>query len=203
MNCASKHARIYAIEEVIASTIHPFNDAMAPSTNVKTVNMQYAHDTPCGRTFILQVSHCLDFTKSMEHSILCTNQAIAHGTIVNDYQKFFDRSLLQSMFLKLEDKDIAHKNHSELPINFYSPVPYIDVHYPTDNEIETCPIIHLTDEEGWYMDLIPQISIVKLREDMIDEHPLDHHLVQSNLLHETQNTILIFATTHSSYNLKC
>ena len=118
MNCASKHARIYAIEEVIASTIHPFNDAMAPSAKIKMIHVQYAHNTPYGCIFILQVSHCIDLTKLMEHYILCTNQAREHGKIINDCLKLFDKSLSQSSFLKLEDKDIAHKNHYELSMKF-------------------------------------------------------------------------------------
>ena len=43
----------------------------------------------------------------------------------------------------------------ELPILFYGPVPFINVRYPTDEIIETCPTIHLTAEDGWNMDLIP------------------------------------------------
>lgn len=91
MSCDGKNARIYAIKEGVTSTVHLFNDSMAPSTKIKTVHVKYAHDTQCSCTFILQVNYCLDFTKTMEHPILCTNQARAHAEIINDYPKLFDK----------------------------------------------------------------------------------------------------------------
>lgn len=87
---------------------------------------------------------------------------------------------------------------TKLPINFLDPVTYIDVRYHTGDETYTCLVIHVADEEGWNRDLIHQINNVKLREDIIDAHLFDYHLMHSNLFHEIQSMIIISATTHSS-----
>jgi len=114
MSCVGRHARIHAIEEGVTSTVQLFNNAMMPSTKVKTIHVQYAYDIPCGRTYILQVNDCLDFTKSMEHSIIYTNQARAHGTIINNCPKIFDNTSSQSITLKLDHDDRTEK----IPLNY-------------------------------------------------------------------------------------
>ena len=66
-------------------------------------------------------------------------------------------------------------NDTELPILFNGPVPFIPVRYPTDEDIETCPTIHLTAEEGWNMDLIPlshSISSITTQDSILDPYLL-------------------------------
>ena len=145
MSCAGKNARVIEIEEGKTSTVYPFNDSMSPSKEIKTVHVAYAYDTLNGQTIILQVNHCLDFTSIMQHSILCTNQARANNIIVDDCPKLLDikNTSTQSIIFPADD--------TELPILFNGPVPFIPVRYPTDEDLETCPTIHLTAEEGWNM----------------------------------------------------
>ena len=83
MSYAGKHARIVGIEEGQTSTVYPFDDSMKPTKEVRTIHVAYAHDAPNGQTTILQINHCLDFTNTMEHLIICTNQARANNIIVN------------------------------------------------------------------------------------------------------------------------
>ena len=147
MSCAGRHARIVGVEEGKTSTVYSFDDSMKPSQKIKTIHVAYAHDTTDGKTFILRVNHCLDFTSSMHHSILCTNQSRANGTSINDCPTIYDRHSSQSVIIP--DTDI------QLPIEFNGPVPFLSIRYPTDDEWDTCQHIHLTPEEVWDMHLIP------------------------------------------------
>ena len=90
MSCAGRHARI--LEHVHGSLCHvqPFHDSYSSMKDVETVNVAFAHDTKDGRSFILNLNQCLNFTDGMEHSLLCPNQARDNGVIVDDVPQFLD-----------------------------------------------------------------------------------------------------------------
>ena len=117
MSCAGKHARIIGIEEGNNSTVYPFDESMTPSKEIRTVHVAYAYATCNGRTIILQVNHCLDFTTTMHHSILCTNQGRANNLIINDCPKALDIARTSTQSVILPD------NNVELPILFHGLVP--------------------------------------------------------------------------------
>ena len=95
MCCAEKHARIIAIEKGQESTVHTCNGEVLLLRKVKTIHVQYTHNIDCGKTFILQVNHYLDFTNSMEQSIVCTNQSRSHRITINDCPTIFNKYFTQ------------------------------------------------------------------------------------------------------------
>ena len=129
MSCAGKNARIIGIEEVKTLTVYPVDNSMSPSKEIKTVYVAYAYETTKGRTIILQVNHCLDFTSTLQHPILCTNQAWANNIIVDDCPKLLNMTNTSTQSI------IFPENDTELPILFNGPVPFINVRYPTDEDI--------------------------------------------------------------------
>ena len=191
MSCAGKHARIVGIEEGQTSTVYPFDDSMKPTKEVKTVHVAYAYDAPNGQTTILQINHYLDFTNTMEHSIICTNQARANNVIVNDCPKIFDQTNVSTQSI------IFPNSSNEIPINFHGPVPYIPIRYPTDNDLDgSCPTVHLTAEEGWNMDLIPlshKVSSISTQDSI-----LDTYLMQNDLLERLHETVQLSGVAHKS-----
>ena len=108
----------------------PFDDSMRPSKGIRTVHVAYAYDAPNGQTAILQVNHCLDFTSTMENSIVCTNQARANNIIINDCPKLFDLTHTSTQSVIIPDNSI------EIPIHYHGPVPYIPIRYPTDEDLD-------------------------------------------------------------------
>ena len=121
ISCAGKLACIIEMIEGETCTVHPFNDSMKPMKNVQTVNVAYATDTPQGQTYILRVNYSLDFTLSMSHSILCTNQARSAGVIIDDVPKSLDSRGISSQSVIFPDLNI------HLDIAFNGPVPYLPI----------------------------------------------------------------------------
>ena len=81
ISCVGKNACIIEVIEGDACIVQAFNRLMKPMKNVKIVNIAYAVD---------KVNHSLDFTSSMEISILCTNQARCTWAIVDDVPNILD-----------------------------------------------------------------------------------------------------------------
>ena len=104
--------------------------------NIATANACFAYDTPDGSTFILEVNQALDFTGSMEHSLLCTNQSRSHGVVVDDVPKALDyhQRSTHSIYFPLED--------ISLPLCLHGPISYLPVRYPSEEEVNECQ--HLT-----------------------------------------------------------
>ena len=91
VTCYGRHARITHIHEGMSSNVAPFHDSYSPIQNVKFANACFAYDGEDGQVYILHHRYGLDFTHNMEDSLLCTNQSRAHGVIVDDVPKKFDR----------------------------------------------------------------------------------------------------------------
>lgn len=70
-------------------------------TGIRIVNGCVAYDTIDGQTYILDINQALDFTETMENSLLCTNQAKAHGVVIEDVPKFFDNNSCHSIFFRM------------------------------------------------------------------------------------------------------
>ena len=70
ISCAGRHARINEIFHGQTCNVTPFNDSYSPMQNIHTANVSYAADTAEGQTYIVNVNQSLDFTSSMNHSLL-------------------------------------------------------------------------------------------------------------------------------------
>ena len=76
----------------------------------------------------------------MHHSLLCTNQARANETIINDIPPEYD--------LTSNDQEFAitfPKEDVTLALSNRGPIPHLNVRYPTDHDIDNCPHLILTD----------------------------------------------------------
>ena len=122
-------------------SVRPFNDSYKPINNVQTVDAAFAIDTPDGKGSILHVNHALDFTTTMEHSILCTNQARINGTVINDVPTIVDHTSTQNVSFP--------EGGESFNILYNGPVPYLQVRYPTDDDLNTLPHLNLTSPHGW------------------------------------------------------
>ena len=129
----------------------------------------------------------------MQHLILYTNQARANNIIVNDCPKLLDMTNMSTQSI------IFPENITKLPILFHGPVLCINVSYTMDEDIETCPTIHLAAEEEWNMDLIllsHSISSISTQNSV-----LDTYLLQSDLLERLHDNVQLSGPAHKNKKL--
>ena len=107
---------------------------------VETVNAAFAVDTKLGPTYILKINQALNFTASTTNLLLCTNQSRANGLIIDNIPPAFDRSGKSTFSIFEPDKQIR------LPLQNRGPIPYLEVRYPTDDDLERCEEIELTSK---------------------------------------------------------
>ena len=143
VSCYGRHARITAIHEGMSVNVSPFHDSYAPLTNVNFADACFAFDAPNGQVYILHHHYGLDFTSSMEDSILCTNQSRAAGIIVDDVPPCFDARGETTHSVYFPDKDIR------LPLSLHNAVSYLPVRYPTDEDMMVGIDVDLSDDIPW------------------------------------------------------
>ena len=142
ISCAGRDAHILAQTEGRTCTVHPFNDSYDPMTGIKIVNVLYKYENTEGDQYILEVNQCLDFSDTMVHSILCTNQVRHTGIIVNDVPKVCDPTSSQD--IRVDDGETV------MPLEMNGPIPYLPISKPSINDIEYLPRIKMTaDDIDW------------------------------------------------------
>ena len=139
ISCAGRDAYILAQSEGRTCTVHPFNDSYDPMTGIKIINVLYKYINTEGDEYILEVNQCLDFTDTMIHSILCTNQARHIGIIVNDVPKVCDANSPQEIR--------TNDGKTTMPLEMNGPIPYIPITKPSLNDVEYLPRIKLTSDD--------------------------------------------------------
>jgi hypothetical protein len=113
-----------------------------PIRKIGMINVIVAVDREDGQSgYILEVNNVLDFTSSMEHSLLCPMQARINGVIIDDVPTSLDSSSSQPVILNSEGDSI--------PIYYNEPIPYFNIRYPTSQEMDTYKWLSLTYQGSW------------------------------------------------------
>ena len=139
VSCAGKDT--YVVSELSGRMceVKGFHDSYGSITNVKYVNVVYKYHDEEGQEYLLELNHALDFTDSMENSILCTNQARHNGVLVHDIPKIINPNSPQC---------ISFPNEGiHLPLIMKGPVPALPVSKPTQNELTLLPRLQLTSDD--------------------------------------------------------
>ena len=152
MSCAGRHARI--LEHVHGSLCHvqPFHDSYSSMKDVETVNVAFAHDTKDGRSFILNLNQCLNFTDGMEHSLLCPNQARDNGVIVDDVPQFLDHHGTSTHSIEFPEEGVV------LPLDMKGPISFLQVRYPSEADLDELQHLDLTSALTWNPDAFDGIN---------------------------------------------
>ena len=138
-SCAGRHVRILEYIDGTKFNVAPFQ---GPSIkNISLANGIVAIDKEDGQPgYILELNGFLDFTSSLEHSLLCPMQARVNDIQIDDVPKSMSTHSTQSIILTDE---------ARIPIYFHGPIPYIHIRYPTDEDMELYTWIKLTDTATW------------------------------------------------------
>ena len=182
VTCYGRHARITHIHEGMISNVAPFHDSYAPIENVNFANACFAYDGEDGKVYILHHRYGLDFSHSMNDSLLCTNQTRAHGVIVDDVPKIFDRRASSSQSIIFPDSDV------ELPLSLHNSIAYLPVRYPTDEDMNDGIDLFLSDDFPWDPTLfssdISQTVASIILDDSNDSFNYPYELSIGDILHE-------------------
>ena len=206
MSCVGKHAKVMETFSDRTCNVQPFNDTYDSMKNIQTVNAVFSHDTTDGRTFLLEVNQALDFTSSMEHSLLCPNQAWMYGTIIDETPQFLDLTGKSSHSVKPASSDV------NIPLLMKGPISYIPVRHPSDEELEFCQRLVLTDPDTEWdpacMDGLFHVSSASASLHG-EEKPagictdIESHLLYDNLLEQLVASINVQSISHSKVNSVC
>ena len=200
VSCVGKHAKILEVFSGRTCNVQPFNDSYTPMRDIYTVNAAFAYDTDNGRTYILNVNQALDFTQSMEHSLLCPNQARVNGVVVSDVPKFLDATGTSTHSIKLPSGNI------EMPLHTYGPISYLPVRCPSEEELEECEHFDLTDATAEWdpksLDGLSHISSGSLlpEYDVWGIYIFDDILLMPNLYDSLQQSVMVHSVSHQKLN---
>ena len=196
ISCASRHVRINEIFHGQTCNVTPFNDSYSPMQNIHTANVSYAADTAEGQTYIVNVNQSLDFTSSMNHSLLCVNQARMNNVTVDDIPPSLDPTGRSTHSIYFKDEDVR------LPLSLHGSISYLPVRFPSDEEMDQCLHLDLTSDDGEWDPMMVQnlesgvnnVSSIRVQfEDMIEDEYCYGNAVR-NLL----SNVHINSLTHST-----
>ena len=139
ITCAGKHVKIMEVIHGKSCTVHPFNDSYKPMENISIINGVTAVDTSNGETYILELNHAMDFTRTMTNSLLCPNQARHNNVIINNIPRCYDSK--SEFHICFPDSDV------KLPLERYGPTACLNTRYPTNFELENCQYLQLTSPD--------------------------------------------------------
>ena len=182
-SCAGRHV---CILEYISGKIYrvtPFHDSYSPKTDVGMINGVVAVDRPDGGGYILELNNFLDFTTSMNDSILVPMQARHNNVVIDDVPKglCYHGTSTQSLFVPGTDVKI--------PISFHGPIPYVHIRYPSDTDLDTYEWVEITSSSEWvpYTDDILNYSYhTRLNSSITTDCD-----IQNSMYYDAKNTIVI------------
>ena len=139
VSCAGMDGMITSRLEGRSCDVKGFHDSYGSMKNVGYVNVAYKYSGEEGDEYILELNQALDFTETMRHSILCTNQARHNGVIVNDIPQVIDKSSPQCITFPSQNVNI--------PLSMKGPVPVLPVSKPLKEDLMLLPKLQLTSED--------------------------------------------------------
>ena len=97
ISCIGRDAHIISQYDGRKCTVYPFNESYNTMEGINIVNALIKDQSVKGDKYILELNQCLDFTETMMHSILCTNQARHAGILINDVPRVCDPTSTQDI----------------------------------------------------------------------------------------------------------
>ena len=141
-SCAGRHVRILERIDGRSFSVSPFNDKYKPLEDIKMINGAVAIDIDDGTGFV-ELNNFLDFTDSMNDTIVVPMQARLNSVIINDVPKMLCPYKVSTQSV------IFPESKKEVPIEFNGPIPFFKARYPTDSDMESYDWVSLTGTSEW------------------------------------------------------
>ena len=140
-SCVNKHAYVESVVEGITVDAIPFDESIGKMSDLPIVHAIYAYDdTHTFRTILVRINNAI-YIKDMKNALLCPNQAREHGTIIDDIPQHLDHTGSSTFSVEAEDYSF--------PLQRHGPTAFIQMRRPTQEELDHCPIVDITDEDEW------------------------------------------------------
>jgi len=124
--------------------IHPFSDDYEPMKQVPIAKVATAYDDPStGETYILIFGQALYMGQSLDHTLICPNQARANGVVVDDVPRHlsYDGKSSHSIYFPSENVRI--------PLSLKGVISYILTRYPSQRKVNNCQWLIVTSDNDW------------------------------------------------------
>ncbi len=123
--------------------VYPYADSYEPIKNVPIAKVATAYDHPTGETFIIIFGQALYMGDTMEHSLICPNQARVNGVIVEDVPKHLSPGKSSSHSIFFPDDDV------QLPLQLNGVISCFPTRFPLDHELNNCRWLVMTNDLPW------------------------------------------------------
>jgi len=124
--------------------VYPYADHYGPVTNVPITKVATAYDHPVsGETYILVFGQALYMGNSMDHTLICPNQARNNGVVVDDVPRHLSHDNSSTHSIYFPEEDIC------LPLSLRGIISYLPTRYPTNDEIDKCKWLIVTNDAPW------------------------------------------------------
>ena len=124
------------------ATVHSFSDERKPFADVPIGTIATAWvNRKTGETFVLIYNEALYFGNRLDHTLLCPNQMRAHGIVVDDTPRQFNKQSTHSIYMPEVELSI--------PLEMRGVISYFESHKPSEDELENCRRIVMTSDVSW------------------------------------------------------
>jgi hypothetical protein len=124
--------------------VHPFSDDYEPMKQVPIAKVATADNDPStGEAYILIFGQALYMGQSLDHTLICPNQARTNGVVVDDVPRHlsYDGKSSHSMYFPNENVRI--------PLSLKGVISYIPTCYPSQHEVNDCQWLIVTSDNDW------------------------------------------------------
>ena len=140
--CVNEHAYIESVVEGMTVDAIPFDESLGKVSNLSIVHAILAIDNMLdGQTHLIRICNAI-YVPSMQHCLLCPNQAREYSTIIDDVPISLDHTGTSTFSMHTENGTI-------FPFSRHGPTAFLHVRRPTDAELICLPITDITEEETW------------------------------------------------------
>ena len=122
--------------------VHPYSEEYKPLKDIPITTAATVWTSSKGEHFLLLFHEALFFGDRLEKSLICPNQMRAHGLIVEDVPRQFDRTSSHSIRIP------AH-NDLTIPLELNGIMSCFATHAPTPEELDELPRIDMTSSARW------------------------------------------------------
>jgi len=145
--CVGKNFRVISFTDRVCE-VSPYHPDYNAISNVPIVQAATAYDDPnSGETFILVFHECLFLGDALQNTLMNPNQVRANGIVVDDIPKHLSpnpQHATHSIYVPKEDLRI--------PLQLRGVISCFSSRSPSDQELQTCQWIEMTNSEEWSPD---------------------------------------------------
>ena len=122
--------------------VHPYSEEYQPIKDIPITTAATVWTSEIGDSYLLLFHEALFFGDRLDKSLICTNQLRAHGLIVEDVPRQFDRRSTHSIRIP------AHEDLM-IPLELNGIMSCFATHAPSPDELENLPRVTMTSSAPW------------------------------------------------------